>query len=315
MVKKRIGLLSALALLLTMAPAVSVGPQEPTARAEAACTKAPAWKKKDTRFGIGLSTSDAPNLGADLVAEQKRFRTRIPVIRTWDTGMPRDYAWEERSKWFGKRWIVTSLKLSPQEVNAGTHDNALRNYFKTAPRKQPIFYSFFHEPEDEVKNGQFTTAQYRAAFRRIVDIASSFCRSNLYPTLVLMGWTADPSSRLDWRDYYPGADYVSVLGWDPYNGANGYASSYRPPRQIFGHVVAASRAAGKPFGIAETGSVRIAGDASGKGRATWLRKSRRYLDRKNAAFVTYFQSTNKGDFELRDDPSIGAWRRAMRSHR
>ena len=312
MLLKRVGVLATLFLLLTLVPVMSVGDQGPAQQASAACTKAPKWKGKKTKFGIGLSTRGHSNLHQDLVSEQKRFGTRIPVVRTWDTGMPRSYAWSERSEWFGKRWIVTSLKLDPKEVNAGRHDAALRNYFKSAPRKQPIFYNLFHEPEDEVKRKEFTTAEFRSAFRRVVNIASSYCRTNLYPTLVLMSWTVNPASGLKWRDFYPGNKYVSVLGWDPYNGANGDAKSYRKPREIFGPVVRASRAMGKPFGVAETGTVRIPGDSAGKGRAAWLRASARFLNKRNAAWVTYFQSTTKGDFELRDKPSLAAWRQAMR---
>jgi hypothetical protein len=167
---KRIGVLAALFLLLTLVPVLSLGNQPPLQQADAACTKAPKWKNQTTKFGIGLSTKGHSNLQQDLQSEQQRFGTRIPVVRTWDTGMPRSYAWEERSQWFGKRWIVTSLKLDPREVNAGRHDAALRNYFATAPRKQPIFYSLFHEPEDEVKRGEFTP---RSSARRSAGWSTS----------------------------------------------------------------------------------------------------------------------------------------------
>lgn len=308
----RVGALLALVLVLSVAPIVVSDLTPPAQEAGAACLKAPPARAARTRFGVGLSTADARNLGVDLEREERRFNTRIPVIRTWDTGIPRTDAWNQRSQWFGKRWIVTSLKLSPQDVLSGRHDAELRHYFQVAPTDRRIYYSFFHEPEDEVKAGRFTKRQFRRAFRRVVRIAATTCKKNLFPTLVLMGWTADSASRLNWRDYYPGPKYVSVLAWDPYNGANGDATSYRAPKHIFGHVVRASRSAGKPMGIAETGSVRIPGDAAGTGRAAWLRKSARYLKRRDALFVTYFQSRRKGDFELRDKASVAAWRAAMR---
>ncbi len=137
------------------------------------------------------------------------------------------------------------------------------------------------------------------------------CHSNLYPTVILMGWTAMPASKLDWTDYYPGSSYVSVLGWDPYNGANGDATSYKSAASIFDPVVAASKSVGKPFGIAETGTVRIPGDSAGTGRAAWLKSAAAYLKTNKAVFTTYFQSTNKGDFELRDAPSVSAWKTVM----
>jgi len=309
---KRIGLVTALLLALTSAPLVAPTAVPVLSGAEAACTKAPKWKARaNPRFGISLSYTSSANLGEDLGHEQQRFGTRIPVLRTWDNGVPEPHVVEQRNEWYGKRWLVTSIKIAPSAVLSGDHDAALRRYFAAMPRRSPVFWNYFHEPEDEVKRGEFSAEQYRRAFRHIAGIAASECRGNLYPTLVLMGWTADPASDLDWHDLYPGKRYVSVLAWDPYNGAEGYASSYRSPRDIAGAVVRASRSAHRPFGIAETGSVRINGDASGEGRADWLRKMASYFRAQNAVFVTYFQSTNNGDFELRDEPSLRAWGAAM----
>lgn len=300
-----------LVAVLTIAPVVSLPDAEPTRTAEAACRKAPPAKMTGTKFGVSLSTSGGKTLGEDLADEERRFG-RIPVVRTWDPSVPPSNAWERRKPWFGTRWVVTSMKIKPAEVLSGRHDAALRHYFRTAPRTTPIFWNFWHEPEDEIKRGEFTARQYRQAFRRIVDVAASVCRSNLYPTLVLMNWTVDPRSGLDWRDYYPGRRYISVLAWDPYNGANGNPTSYRAPSEIFGNVVRVSREANKPFGIAETGSELVKGD-SGAGRADWLNRTGLYLQQRNALFVTYFQSLNNGDFELRDAPSVSAWRKWVQS--
>ena len=306
-------LLTVLALGVTASLLPLVAPAPVTLpAATAGCVPARTWKPRaQPRFGVSLSTSPGVDLGDDLRVEQRRFGTRVPVLRTWDNGVPDPATVRNRAEWFGRRWLVTSLKIAPQDVLSGAYDARLRAYFRALPRRAPIFWSYFHEPEDDVAAGSFTAAQYRDAFRHVADIAAAQCRRTLYPTVILMGWTVDPASKLDWSDYYPGSSYVSVLGWDPYNGAEGYAASYRSPRDVAGAVVRVSRNAGKPFGIAETGSVRIAGDTDGTGRAAWLRELARYLRRRNATFVTYFQSTNKGDFELRDRPSVRAWRSAM----
>lgn len=305
---KRTGLVAALVTLLAASPAVPLAGSPAAAPAEAACTKAPAWTSTgSTKFGISLS-SGSGSLLEDLQEEEARFGKRISVVRTWDPSAPPTNAWTKRAAWYGTRWVVTSMRMPPQEVLAGKHDAAIRNFFSTAPSSAPIFWNYFHEPEDEIKAGQFTASQYRSAFRRIVDIGAGYCKSNLYPTLVLMNWTVNPASKLNWADYYPGSSYISVLAWDPYNGANGDATTYRTAEDIFGTVVSVSRAAGKPFGIAETGSIRIPGDSSGLGRAQWLTKIGTYLKDNRAVFVTYFQSTRKGDFELRDTPSVTAYK-------
>lgn len=312
---KRYRLLAATLLLgvtAAAAPVVALPGAQPTQQAEAACSKAPAWTGTKTRFGVSLSTSDGQTLKQDLDAEEKRFG-RIPVVRTWDPSVPPSNAWEKRKPWFGSRWVVTSFRLKPAEVLSGRYDSQLLHYFRTAPTDVPIFWNYFHEPEDEVKRGEFTAAQYRSAFRHIVDLAAPLCRTNLYPTLVLMGWTSKPESKLNWKDWYPGPAYISVLAWDPYNSATGKPTSYVDPATLYDSVVTVSRAAGKPWGIAETGSARVAGDGDYSGRAAWLTKVGRYFRDKGAVFVTYFQSTRNGDFELRDSRSIAAWKSWVQS--
>jgi beta-mannanase len=311
---RRTKLLVALVLVATAAPVLSAGNQAPGASgaaASAACTKAPTWKATTPRFGISLGGSSGSSVINDLTNEEKRFGTTIKVVRTWDNYIPTTNVWAKRN--YGSRWVVTSIQEKPQAVINGTYDSALRQYFSNAPTTAPIFWNYWHEPEDNVKAGEFTAAQFVAAWKHIADIAASYCRTNLYPTLDLMGWTTEAASKLNWKDYYPGSDYVSVLAWDPYNNARGIASSYATPASIFASPVAASAAAGKPFAIAETGSTRTPGDSSGTGRAAWLTQVASYLRTNKAVFTTYFQSTNTADFELRDAPGIAAWKAAMAS--
>lgn len=278
-----------------------------TARDRSDCTRAraPRYRRSKTRFGISVSTSSM-NLPEAMEYQQDTFG-RLPAVRIFDPAIPPDNAWERRRESLRRRLVVNSFRMPPQDVLAGVYDRELRRYFRTAPRKQPIMWSYIHEPEPMIDAGMFTARQYRRAFRRITNIAHRFCRGNLFPTMILTGWTADPDSDRDWRDYYAGRRYVSVVAWDPYNSATSRPIEYVAPRRLYRDVVRASRASRKPWGIAETGSMLVSGD-DGQGRARWLRRMGRYFNRKGARFVTYFQSTHDGDFELRDQPSISAWR-------
>ncbi|MFT4081937.1 MAG: hypothetical protein QM638_05080 [Nocardioides sp.] len=280
-------------------------------KAKTGCAAAPAWKQRKTRFGISLGSNGGSSMGQDLKAEQKRFGTRIPVVRTWDNTLPMRTSWSVKKKWYGKRWVVNTIRIAPRTVLSGKYDKRLRTYFRTAPRKTPVFWNYFHEPEDEIRAGKFTAKQYRKAWRHVARIAASFCRSNLYPTLVLMGWTADSRATPTWTALNPGRRFVSVYAWDPYNGALGDATHYERPAKIFRPVVKASKKMNRPWAIAETGSVRVPSDTSGTGRAAWLRKVAKYSRRHHAVFVTYYQSTRNGDFELRRRPEIPVWRKAM----
>jgi beta-mannanase len=172
------------------------------------------------------------------------------------------------------------------------------------------WWTYFHEPENDIDAGAFTAAQFRTAFRHVAALAAQAGNNNLRATLILMGFTTVSPSRT-WTDYYPGADVVDVLGWDVYNhnAANGIA--YTPPADVFGKVVAASLAAGKPFGIAEIGAPLLPTDP-GAGRAAYLRATADYLRSAGAQFVTYFDSTNGGNYVLDDAASVAAWAEQMR---
>lgn len=263
-----------------------------------------------TRFGTSLSTTSLTFAQA-LDAQQRKYG-RLRAVRVFDPGVPPSNAWENRAPVLGRRLVLTSFRMPPAEVLTGRYDAALLHFFRTAPRKGKVLWSYLHEPEPHILAGTFTAREYRRAFRRIVELATHACRKNLLPTLVLTGWTSMPESGRDWRDYYPGPRYVSVLAWDPYNSASRVPTSYVAPRDLFGPLVRIARETGKPFGIAETGSVLVAGD-DGAGRAEWLTRVGRYLTRKQALFVTYFDSTRDGHYRLDDAPSIAAWRAWVQS--
>lgn len=273
------------------------------------CSSAPTYSPRRTLFGVNLSTV---NMGFK-AAVQQNLKTfgHLPVVRIYDSHGAPSQMWNGQDAALPKGTaVVPSFALPPQEVLSGRDDAQIRAFFRAAPTDRLVFWNYYLEPESAVAARKFTTAQYRAAFRHISTIAASVCKANLYPTLVLMGWTASPMSRMSWQDYYPGARYVSVLAWDPYNSVNSTPTRYAPPSDLYNAVVNASRGAGKPWAIAETGSGLVPGD-NGTGRTRWLRSVGAYADRTNAAFVTYFNSKDAVDFRLLDAPSRNEWRALM----
>ncbi|MBE7323974.1 hypothetical protein IEQ44_04835 [Nocardioides sp. Y6] len=288
----------------TRTPAPSADPTE-------RCPMAPALPEPDrTLFGASISTS-TKLLPQSLADEEARFG-RMAVIRTFDPEMPPAGAWSRRQAAIGDRMLVTSFRMPPGDVLAGRYDAQLRDYFRTAPTRPQILWSYIHEPEPLIMEGQFTAAQYREAFRHVVRLAQEQCRDNLFPTMILTGWTSKEASERDWRDYYAGDDYVSVVAWDPYNGATVQPTSYESPEALFASVVEASEESGKPWGIAETGTMRTPQDPSGEERAEWLDATAQWFADRGAAFVTYYQSTRNGEFILLDRPSVQVWKKWVR---
>ncbi|WP_030165419.1 DUF7594 domain-containing protein [Spirillospora albida] len=228
----------------------------------------------------------------------------LETVRLFYRGVPP--AWPGNPD-VGERPAIISFKLAPRDVLAGEHDAALTRWFTTAPRDRDVYWVYYHEPEDNIADGEFTAADYRAAWRHLRALADKAGNRRLHATLVLMGWSLDPLSRRDWRDYHPGRDVVQALGWDVYNLEH-KKGRYQDPAAMYDRVVATSRAEGLPWGVAETGSFLVAGDR-GDRRAAWLHATNAYLRQRGALWVAYFDlDWPTGDYRLLDAPSKRAWR-------
>jgi Glycosyl hydrolase family 26 len=256
---------------------------------------------------FGESTQPRSGTVADALARESAKFGRPNVVRYYSPGLPT--SWTTLNK-LTSAPLVVSFKSSPIAVARGDNDAYLRAWFAAAPRDRVTWWTYYHEPENDIEAGAFTAADFRAAFRHVAALAAEAHNSDLRATLILMGYTTVSRTRT-WTDYYPGADVVDVLGWDVYNHNAAQGIAYSPPATVFGKVVAASNAAGKPFGIAETGAIRLPTD-TGAGRGAYLRAAADYLRGAGAEFVTYFDSTHGGNFVLDDAPSVGAWAQQMR---
>ncbi|HYN97278.1 MAG TPA: DNRLRE domain-containing protein [Pilimelia sp.] len=230
----------------------------------------------------------------------------LELVRIFYPGRPAE--WPGKLD-VGKRPVVVSFKFPPAEVAAGQHDAYMREWFATAPRDQDVYWTFYHEPEQEVAAGDFSTASFRAAWKRLRQLADEAKNDRLTATLILMDWTVDPRSGRNWREFYPGRDVVQVMGWDPYNPPGEVSKGvYLSPAALFKRIIDVSRAEDLPFAIAETGSFLAKGD-NGAERAAWLRSMVRHLTQEGALFIAYFDlDWETGDFRLRDQHSITAWR-------
>ncbi|HYN95969.1 MAG TPA: hypothetical protein VES42_19155 [Pilimelia sp.] len=241
---------------------------------------------------------------AQALARSDRAYGPLRMVRVFHPGLPP--AWRGSPSDVADRTVVVSFKAPPAQIAAGRHDARLAKWFAGMPRNSDIYWTYFHEPEDDVESGKYTTAQFRAAWRRLAGLADRAGNPRLRATLVLMCWTLDPGSRRSFTDYYPGSDVIDVLGWDCYNdGAK--VNQYWAPERVFRRMISKSRALGKPWGVAETGSLLVAGD-SGARRAAWIRAAATYLNGQKPLWVAYYDyRISKGDYRLTDAPSQQAW--------
>jgi hypothetical protein len=240
------------------------------------------------------------------VARESATYGQMDVLRGFASGLPK--GWTSYTTSTGAD-LVASFKALPRDVIAGKSDAAVRAWFASAPSDRNVYWSYYHEPEDNIARGEFTAAEYRAAWNRLTVLARSV-NPRLHSTLILMAWSLDPASGRNWRDYYAGDATIDVLGWDAYNLlAN--KGRYDTPDHIFGKSIAVSKSVGKPYGFAEFGSILAAGDSTGSGRAAWLRSAGSYLRSSGSLWAAYFNAPIGGEFRLLDGPSASAWRAIM----
>lgn len=276
------------ALLLAMTQSVGAAPPE-------------------TRFGTTVYKNPGETTREAFHRVRGKYGGELGAVRVFYPGMPA--SWNKIRANYGSTPLVVSFAPNPAAVLSGKHDAAFRTWFAGAPSGRDIWWSYWHEPENDAPRA-FSHRAYRKAWRHIERIAD---RADVGPrvdaTLILMCWTLAKNSGRNWRDYYAGDDVVDVLGFDCYNGGH-KKGRYRPVEDFLGPAAALARRVGKPWGVAELGSLVVRGD-NGSGRAGWLRSYAKFARDHGARFVTYWDSKKNHDYRLHDRPSRSAWRTAV----
>jgi len=256
-----------------------------------------------TAFGAVVKPKSGETYPQALASSESRYG-RLGVIRYFDGNAPDD--WSLYNSKFTDHTSIISFRIPPSTVNSGSADATLRTWFRNAPTTRTTYWTYMHEPEDEIPRS-YSALAYRTAWQRVADIAAANAPDTMVATFILQCYTVNPASHRTWTDYYPGAQYVDVLGWDCYNHGE-KRGVYGEPATLYSRAIDVSRQAGKPWGMAEIGSKLATGDTTGSGRAAWLRKAAVYLHNEGAQFVSYFDTNGAGtDYRLLDEPSRQAW--------
>jgi hypothetical protein len=249
---------------------------------------------------LGTSISSAASLAQDTA----QFG-RMPVVRVYYPGLPAASAWTTGLAAANHSAVVVSFKAEPGTILSGADDAALTHFFDTAPTDHPVYYSYYHEPEDNIAAGEFTLADYKAAWARVVQLADAAHNPQLHSTLILMSYDLTAASGRNWKSYLPGGGIISTLGWDAY--PVGSATNTRPqltsPADFMGPCIAASNSVGLPYGFAEFGL------STASGRPGWMTEVGNYLESSGALFATLFNgSPQYPTLQLSDSASQSVWK-------
>ncbi|GAB3415727.1 CBM96 family carbohydrate-binding protein [Flindersiella endophytica] len=241
----------------------------------------------------------------DALGKEDQLFNGLELVRVFYGALP---AWKGSKADTAGRAVNVSFKYNPSDIVDGTYDAYLRSWFKSVPRDRTVYWTYYHEPEDNIRAGEFSAAGYRNAWKHLKQLADQAGNPHLHSTLVLMQWSLSKESGRDWRDYYAGPETIDVLGWDVYNYKSRVdKGEYRTPAEMFDQIIQISEQENRPWAVAEFGSHLAKGDSGAK-RAAWLRASAAYATRHKALYVAYFDlDWSTGDYRLRDTASQAAW--------
>jgi hypothetical protein len=255
-----------------------------------------------TLFGASLDMNGS-SFSSALASQDSKYG-HLGVMRVFYPGMPASFASHPQLL---TRPSVISFKVPSTTVLSGKDDAFFKSWFASAPKTTDVYWSYWHEPENDGLN----LANYRAAWAHLANIAHSVGNPHLHATLILMEWSLHPGSHRNWKDYYAGSQYIDDLGWDVYNTGVRNTHTYKTPEKLLSFPAAASKSVGKPWGVAELGSLMASGD-SGSGEAAWLAACTSYLIANHAMFASYFdENMPGGDYRLRAAAPISTWRASV----
>ena len=248
-------------------------------------------------FGSSVTSSDLAQTTAQF--------GQMPIVRVYYPGLPTSNAWDGGLAGANHSAVIVSFKALPTDILSGADDAALTHFFDTAPTGHLIYYSYYHEPEDNIADGQFTLADYKAAWARVVALADAARNPDLHSTLILMSWDLVKASGRDWKSYLPGGGIISTLGWDAYPAGSATNVNPQPiaPADFMGPCITASNSVGLPYGFAEFGL------STATGRAAWMTEVGNYLMSSGAQFASVFNgSPQYPTLQLTDQASQNVWK-------
>lgn len=177
--------------------------------------------------------------------------------------------------------------------------NDLVRWARTLKTRGPVFLAYGHEPE--AGSGQGTPAEFKAAFRKVVQVMRSNGATNVAYTLQMTAWSfrASSSSRSYIGHWYPGDDVVDVVGADAYNwySCGEGRGRWNELSAVAGAGLAFAKRHGKQFALPEFAS------HTNSRRAQWLRNAKSWLEQNKgsvaAAFYFNRLPTNRANSDCR----------------
>jgi hypothetical protein len=213
----------------------------------------------------------------------------VRVFKRWDHAFPTDY-----DRWLRSSGHTLYLSVAPQRSNgdlipwrtiadapfgSSLHEDMVDWAQRVRDFGATISFAFNHEPEGGNPSVMGTKADFIDAYRRIVTVFRNNDVTNARFMWIITGHTFGRTDGNGPWSWYPGDDYVDVIGADDYNWFGcrpGVPTAWRSFAQIFEPVRAFGAAhPDKTVVIAEWGSVED--DAQPGRKAAWIQEAQTTL--------------------------------------
>jgi len=179
--------------------------------------------------------------------------------------------------------VQVSFKADPTAVARGVYDTTLLSWMASIPSGWVVYLTFWHEPNDELRAGQFSASDFRAAWSHLSTLRRQ--QAQLRPDVrlrlvpVFMAYLVDVPG--GWSDsWVPRPDEVAFVSWDIYGnptGGNGLDGAYPPvSASIDPCLRVSSRLGFRRWGVTEFNTPQRSWDVNEQARKQWLEEFRRY---------------------------------------
>ncbi|AYJ50688.1 endoglucanase [Rhodococcus sp. P1Y] len=269
-------------------------------------------------LAVGETAAVAESVGVDpsLVLSFHDFAA-VPPIGQLDavaaTGASSILTWEPWRHYGGDDYDRGAFTMA--SIVAGKHDDYLYRWADELVAHAAVVYlRFAHEPNGTwypwSPMGGTSPDTYVAAWRHVHDLFMSKGATN-----VKWVWAPNVPVAEEIRpmsDWYPGIEYVDVIGVDGYNwGTSAPGHRWTSPYDLFGSAFDELRALapGTPLLVTEVGSAEEGGS-----KADWIEEFVAYLDAEQGAtgFV-WFEQNKEADWRLNStEEAAAAMGRALR---
>lgn len=201
--------------------------------------------------------------------------------------------------------IHTDINLNGDQLLSGAINAQLDSFFNKAkafPNKVSLRMWWEFNDGNGRKVGKKPTAwpggyaQWRDGWRYVVDRAKATGAHVSRGGNVTFFWCANGSdaSGLRMEEFWPGAEYVDMIGLDAYNGHGApwaeFADTIQP---MMDRILKLPGASGKPLGIGETGSVD-----TNNGKANWYRNLFMTTSWMDLKVIDFFSAVREADWRI-----------------